>query len=139
MVTKHNSRCQLGGAVRNRCLNPVTGFCQYCGRAFCDDHGTHADQFQEVCSGELCQTKFRDVGEFRPYKQRAVHRNQLGLCGVEDCMGRPWGGCSKCEAVYCDLHIAKAVEKKRAGRRSWRQPLVVCPRCAHRLLLWSQG
>jgi hypothetical protein len=138
MVTLHSASCQLGGTIRNRCSNPVTGFCQYCGRAFCDDHGTHEDQFQEVCSREVCQAKFKDVTAFKPYKQRVLYRNRLGLCGIEDCMGRPWGGCSKCEGVFCELHVARAVEKKKAGRRSWRQPLAVCPTCQARLTLWSQ-
>jgi hypothetical protein len=136
-VVTANARCQLG-TIRSRCPNPAAGSCQYCGRHFCAEHGSFEDDHQEVCCRDVCQEKFADVRDFQPYKRRSLERNGYGVCGVEDCMDTLWGGCSKCEAVYCERHITLTLEQRRQGRRTWKQPLAVCPRCALRLKLWAK-
>lgn len=138
MVSLFRKRCQLGGVVRQRCPEEPEAQCQYCGRWFCGQHGTRYEDFQEVCGRETCQAKYADVESYKPYKRRALLRNREGLCGVEACSAALWGGCSKCEAVYCETHVALKYEQRRQGRRTWKQPVMVCPTCAARLALWAR-
>lgn len=131
------ARCEMRGKLLARCSNRATGQCQYCGRDFCDTRGVHEADFQQICVAKVCRAKFRDVDAHRIYKRTVQQRNARALCGVEGCAGKSWGGCSKCEGIFCVDHVSRHKVKRGAGRRRSDQVVNVCRRCAIRLTLWK--
>jgi hypothetical protein len=106
--------------------------CQYCAARFCPAHGTVFEDGQEVCARAICQAKFADVARFQVYRARARQRNAFGYCGVEGCLEKVMGQCSRCKANYCLGHVREVRESDlmREGRLNrW---LAACDYCRQR-------
>jgi hypothetical protein len=129
--------CELRRLVR-RCTRPAAGTCQYCGRAFCSDHGILVDDGQEICGRSRCQHKRVDLEKHLRYKAVVRQRNADGQCGVPGCQTRPGGQCSRCRAFFCDRHLADHDLWVREGRVWVRFPASMCEHCWRRRPLWSQ-
>jgi hypothetical protein len=129
--------CELKGLVR-QCRRPAAGVCQYCGRAFCADHGLLLDDGQEICSRSRCQNKRVDLERHLLYKAMARRRNAAGQCGVPGCQSRPGGQCSRCRNFFCGRHLASRDMSVREGRVWVRLPASMCDHCWRRRPLWSQ-
>src|SRR5581483_12497966 len=95
-----------------RCGDEAAGVCQYCGEAFCAAHGSVYEDGQEVCRRSRCAAKYADVARFLAYKARALQRNAFGACGEEGCLGKFFGQCSRCKAVFCVDHVRESRESK---------------------------
>jgi hypothetical protein len=108
--------CDLRRLVR-RCRRPAAGTCQYCGRAFCSDHGILVDDGQEICGRSRCQRKRIDLERHLRYKAVVRQQNADGRCWVPGCQTRPGGQCSRCRGFFCGRHLANRdlVGPRRAG------------------------
>ena len=129
--------CELRRLVR-RCTRPAAGTCQYCGRAFCGDHGILMDGGQEICGRSRCQRKRIDLERHLRYKAVVRQRNTENQCGVPGCQTRPGGQCSRCRGFFCDRHLANRDLSVREGRAWVRLPASMCEHCWRRRPLWSQ-
>lgn len=131
-------QCEVGRRWFSRCSAPAVGSCQYCGRAFCAQHGTLEDEYQEICNRPICREKQADVRDHLAYKQEAWERNQGLRCGHPDCLQRPSGQCSRCRLLFCESHLLERLETVRQGFSQITRPVSVCEHCAARLRLWSR-
>lgn len=129
--------CELRRLV-GRCARPAAGTCQYCGRAFCGDHGVLLDDGQETCSRSRCQRKRVDLERHLRYKAFVRGRNAGGQCGVPSCEMRPSGQCSRCRGFFCGRHLLDRHVSVRQGRAWVQQPASMCDHCWRRRPLWSQ-
>jgi hypothetical protein len=129
--------CELRRLVR-RCTRPAAGTCQYCGRAFCSDHGILVDDGQEICGRSRCQRKRIDLERHLRYKAVVRQRNTDNQCGVPGCQTRPGGQCSRCRGFFCGRHLANHDLWVREGRAWVRLPASMCEHCWRRSPLWSQ-
>jgi hypothetical protein len=129
--------CELRRLVR-RCTRPAAGTCQYCGRAFCSDHGILVDDGQEICGRSRCQRKRIDLEKHLRYKAVVRQRNADSQCGVPGCQTGPGGQCSRCRAFFCHRHLADHDLWVREGRVWVRFPASMCEHCWRRHPLWSQ-
>jgi len=129
--------CELKRLVR-RCTRPAAGTCQYCGRAFCSDHGVVLDDGQEICSRSRCQRKRVDLEKHLRYKAFVRHRNVERQCGVPGCQATPAGQCSRCRGFFCSRHLGNRDMWVREGRAWARLPASMCEHCWRRRPLWSQ-
>jgi len=129
--------CELKRFAR-RCARPSAGTCQYCGRAFCSDHGVILDDGQEICSRSRCQRKRIDLEKHLRYKAFVRQRNVERQCGVPACQSTPTGQCSRCRGFFCSRHLANRDMQVREGRAWARHPASMCEHCWRRRPLWSQ-
>jgi hypothetical protein len=129
--------CQIGKIFR-RCHNAEVGTCQYCGRGFCAVHQGVREDTDEVCCRELCLAKHDDLKQHLIYRVAAVERSNRGWCAAPDCENRRAGQCSKCLALYCDLHLRDREEVYREGMAILKRPVSVCDHCGARLKLWNK-
>lgn len=129
--------CELRRLV-GRCARPAVGTCQYCGRAFCGDHGILLDDGQEICGRSRCQRKRVDLERHLRYKAFVRERNAGGQCGVPGCETRPSGQCSRCRGFFCGRHLLNRHVSVRQGRTWVQHPASMCDHCWRRRPLWSQ-
>lgn len=129
--------CELKRFAR-RCAHPAAGTCQYCGRAFCSDHGLVLDDGQEICSRPRCQRKRVDLERHLRYKAFVRQRNAERQCGVPRCQAVPAGQCSRCRGFFCGRHLDNRDMQVREGRVWVRLPASMCEHCWRRRPLWSQ-
>lgn len=130
--------CELGRVFR-RCRRPAAGACQYCGRAFCPEHGQLLEGGQAICGRERCQRKRVDLEQHLAYKQAAAAANAYGRCGHPACDQRPAGQCSKCNALYCPEHLESRDDVVGRGYRAVSRRLSLCPHCWARRPLWARA
>ncbi|HLZ72932.1 MAG TPA: hypothetical protein VKV26_23760 [Dehalococcoidia bacterium] len=130
-------RCRLGGLF-SRCHEPTVGSCQYCSRAFCSVHGNLLPAREAICAREICQHKHADVETHLRFRERALQRNQFGLCGIEGCSAERWGQCSKCLALFCEDHLSNRTETVREGHARFSRPASFCAHCLLRRKLWAK-
>jgi hypothetical protein len=131
------STCRIGRFL-SRCRAPGVDYCQYCGRSFCASHGSTDTEGQAVCVRDRCRRKVADLGEHVVFRERALLRNRHGMCGIEGCIDERWGQCSKCQALFCEGHLASRVETVRQGIASISRPASFCDHCLRRRKLWSK-
>jgi hypothetical protein len=129
--------CQIKGRFR-ACGKPGIAVCQYCGRSFCEAHGTRLDDEQEICVRETCQAKKADVERFAVYKTEVVARNEQRLCGDPACALAPGGQCSKCQGLFCLDHLSEREIDQWQGGQMARVRGVLCPHCLRRRSLWER-
>jgi hypothetical protein len=122
----------------SRCGRPSIGSCQYCGLAFCDEHGSQCGETDQICVREICHRKHADLARHLVFRDRAWLRNRHGLCGIEGCQHERWGQCSKCQGLYCEQHLASRSENVRQGMVSFSRPASFCEHCLTRRKLWSR-
>lgn len=128
--------CELKRRFRV-CGARANGLCQYCGRAFCPEHGWRLDDGQEICSRSVCRRKKEDLEQHFAYKEAVGKRNQRQLCG-SDCEERPAGECSKCGGLYCYRHLEERELEQRRGSTVVRVRGSLCRHCNKRRRLWSR-
>ncbi|HZQ38885.1 MAG TPA: hypothetical protein VFD32_23375 [Dehalococcoidia bacterium] len=129
--------CRLGSFF-SRCHEPAVGSCQYCDRGFCAAHGELLPTGEEICAREVCQRKRADLETHLRFRERALQRNQFGLCGIEGCGDERWGQCSKCQALFCEGHLTSRSESVREGYARFSRPASFCNHCLQRRKLWSK-
>jgi hypothetical protein len=76
--------CRLGSFF-SRCHEAAIGSCQYCDRGFCAAHGERLPGGEEICARPICQRKRADLAAHLRFRERALQRNQFGLCGIDGC------------------------------------------------------
>jgi hypothetical protein len=126
------------GRLFSRCGAVAVATCQYCGRPFCISHGTAGDDGEQVCVREICRRKIADLVAHLAFKDRAFLRNRHQLCGMEGCREERWGQCSKCQALFCELHLFDRSETVRQGMASFSRPASFCEHCLRRRKLWQK-
>jgi hypothetical protein len=126
------------GRLFSRCRRPVGAICQYCGRGYCDQHGSLGAADEQICARERCQAKVVDLAAHLIFRERALLRNRHGLCGIEGCMEERSGQCSKCEGTYCEQHLWDGTETVREGIVRFTRPAAFCEHCRARRKLWSK-
>lgn len=131
-------RCELGRRWFSHCGAPAIGSCQYCGRAFCRQHGTLEEDYQEICNRPICREKQADVRVHQEYKERARAQNRAARCGHPECEERPTGQCSRCRLLFCEPHLRDRTETVRQGFSQITRPVSLCEHCAARQRLWSR-
>jgi hypothetical protein len=129
--------CQAGRRFR-RCRRPTSHTCQYCGRAFCPEHGAALADGQEVCLRPICRAKLDDVETHQHFRDRVRQRNFSGACGLDGCAERPLYQCSLCKGVFCPGHISDRLWTTRTRRMVDRRPVAACPHCWDRRKIWSK-
>jgi hypothetical protein len=129
--------CQLGGRF-SRCERPAAHTCQYCGRAFCELHTYHAEAHDEVCLRKRCAAKHDDLIAHMRYKQRVAERNQVGLCGIEDCGPHPGFECSLCHGHFCATHLSERMYPFTEGWVTIDRPVSICLSCWERRKIWRR-
>ena len=127
--------CQVGGRF-SRCRNTAEHLCQYCGRKFCPGHAHFAQNHDEVCAREKCAAKHDDLLAHMVYKRRVAERNQVGLCGIEECGPHPGFQCSLCQGHFCGLHLTERMYPFSEGYVSIERPVSLCQRCWDRRKIW---
>lgn len=130
-------QCEVRSWFR-ACGRPAAGSCQYCGRSFCDQHGTFEGEHQEICSRKVCREKLADVRAHDVYKAEVSQRNRLNRCGAPGCEERPAGQCSRCNLLFCESHLLDRTETVTQGRSTIRRPVSTCGHCWERRILWSR-
>jgi hypothetical protein len=110
--------------------------CQYCGRYFCTEHTYFMEGLDAVCTRESCRKKHDDLVAHVAYKARVAERNQVGLCGIEDCGPHPRLQCSLCQGYFCEQHLSERMYPFREGRVVTERPASVCKRCWDRRKIW---
>jgi hypothetical protein len=124
------------GRLFSRCLNTATYLCQYCGRHFCDEHAYYVFEHEAVCDRKRCRLKRDDMVEHLAYERRVAQRNNVGLCGIEDCGPHPGYQCSLCHGRFCDLHLRETPYTFRDGWSVSERMVSACPRCHARRKIW---
>lgn len=132
-----STTCDLKRGLR-RCPAPPTGICQYCGRSFCSAHGQRFEDGQEICGRKVCQEKRLDLEQHMEYKAAVAARNRSGFCGDVDCPRRAVAQCSKCQGVFCPLHVESRDDTSGRGFRAVTRRLSLCRHCWARRRLWSR-
>ena len=134
---KKAHKCELGGRLR-RCRRTLTGQCQYCARGFCDKHGDHFGEREEVCQSAPCQTKKADLLAYQQFKLDATARNDTNRCGIDPCETRPQTFCERCSAHYCAEHLKQHVVEVVRGCERAPEMLRLCTYCIARISVWEQ-
>lgn len=130
--------CELKNTFR-RCRNEASGLCQYCGRAFCNKHGTRYHDGQEVCHRKICQKKMVELPHHLAYKARAEQLNRQSRCGLPGCTAPQWGQCSACGYFFCRGHIHPRTQTVRIGMVVESRPVSMCYHCWDRWQrIWSR-
>ena len=129
--------CQLGGRF-SRCTLEAAQTCQYCGRAFCETHAYHVEPHDAVCARKKCRDKRDDLELHMQYRQRVGERNQVGLCGVEDCGPHPGFECSLCHGRFCGMHLSERMYPFHEGWITIERPVSICMRCWERRKIWRR-
>ena len=127
--------CQLGGRF-SHCHNVAQYVCQYCGRAFCDGHTYYVEDHEAVCSRKACVSKRDDLVRHLVYRNRVEQRNQVGLCGIEDCGPHPGFECSLCRGLFCGDHLCERMYPFRAGYATIERAVSICDACWDRRKIW---
>lgn len=129
--------CQVGGRF-SRCHNESVNSCQYCGRDFCAEHAHYVEGHEAVCSRKACRDKRDDLAVHLAYRERVTQRNNVGLCGIEDCGPHPGFQCSLCQGHFCDNHLSQRTYTFFDGWSSVQRWVSVCPRCWERRKIWAR-
>ncbi len=129
--------CQVRRRFRT-CGQSGVATCQYCGRTFCDEHGSRLADGQEICSRSTCQQKKAELERHFLYKEVVAVRNSEQLCGVASCDQRIAAQCSKCRGLFCLRHLEERELEKRRGSSVTRQMGSLCRHCDKRRRLWAR-
>ena len=70
------------------------------------------------------------------YKRRVYERNQVGLCGIEECGPHPGFQCSLCQGHFCVLHLTERMYPFKEGWVSIDRPVSICQQCWDRRKIW---
>ncbi len=128
--------CRVGRWWRP-CRGPAIGACVYCSRAFCARHGRDLPDGESVCARPRCQRKRADLQDHLRWRERALQRASARRCGIEGCPEEPEGQCSKCQAIFCALHLRDRTIVHREWAGAARRRASVCEHCWGRRGLWS--
>lgn len=129
--------CQVGSRF-SRCRNRAEHACQYCGRWFCTLHTHHLEDHDAVCARKRCSAKHDDLQIHTAYKKRVFERNQVGLCGAEECGPHPGFQCSLCQGHFCGLHLSERMYPFSEGWVSIDRPVSICQPCWDRRKIWRR-
>jgi hypothetical protein len=127
--------CESKSLLRG-CGQPSVAVCQYCGRAFCEQHGAAHDDGQEICARKRCQRKRADLEEHFAYKEAVVARNRERRCGEPNCRDMGAGECSKCSGLFCRGHLEDAQIEQGRGLQTVLLHASLCRHCRRRRKLW---
>ncbi len=129
--------CEVRRRFRT-CGRSAVATCQYCGRTFCEQHGSQLTDGQEICGRSICQQKRAELERHFLYKETVAARNRERLCGVASCGDRIGGQCSKCRGFFCLRHVEERELEERRGFTVTRRPGSLCRHCDKRRRLWSK-
>jgi hypothetical protein len=132
-----SGRCQIKGLL-TRCGAPAIGFCQYCGRYFCADHGALLEEHQEVCHRKPCVAKREDVARHLVYRAQVYQRNTTRLCGVFECKDAPASQCSRCLGYYCSRHTEMREDTPTVNGVPISRRVSLCHHCWLRRPIWQR-
>ena len=130
-------RCRYGRLFA-RCGAEPIGVCQFCGREFCAAHGRNVSVDEQICIRPICAAKEVDLAAHLVFRDRALLRNRHSLCGIEGCMDKLSGQCSKCHGTFCDLHLSEGIETVREGIARYTRNASFCEHCRQRRKLWAK-
>jgi len=125
------------GFLRGSCGLEATGQCVYCGEPFCDDHGTHGEDYLEVCNRPKCRAKFDDVQTHQEWIRRVRAANSVSICAIEGCQTRMQHGCGRCRLIFCNDHLKAMQIVERRHVPPQKVTVVLCAHCASRRKLWD--
>ena len=129
--------CSHGKRVfRSSCGRETQGQCVYCGRRFCNAHGTFGDEFLEVCDRAKCRAKFDDVKAHRAWIEKVRVSNRLSNCAIEDCQMKMQHECGRCRLIFCDGHL-KTMDIIEHRPLPQKVPIILCLHCRARRKLWD--
>lgn len=136
ILTADATCAHKNGLFRGVCNATATGQCVYCGANFCDQHGTHGEDYYEICSRERCRAKFEDLQAHRVWVQRQYQDNVAGYCALERCQDAPEVGCQRCMLRFCPAHVKAASVTQRQLDQST-EIMMLCLHCVARLRIWE--
>lgn len=137
----HAAACEVKEGFMSRfsrCKEKPIGMCNYCGRAFCAEHGEVQTDGQEICFRKNCLAKRDDLVAHLQYRALVAKENEAGLCGVPACTEKPDGQCGRCRAYFCMRHIDTREESLMQGRAQVRQMATLCYHCWERRPIWTR-
>ena len=120
------------------CGAEAIGFCQYCGRHFCAEHGVLLEEHQEVCARKPCVAKREDVARHLVYCQFVRERNDTRRCGLAECEGEVATQCSRCRGYFCASHTDVRDETVAEGGRPVSRRRSLCTHCWLRRPIWQR-
>jgi len=131
-----STTCEVSQRFR-RCGRPGVAVCQYCGRSFCEQHGSRLDDGQEICRSPRCERKRVDVERHFAYRDAVAARNEARSCGEPACNRPPEGQCGKCQGLFCAGHLRPREIEEHRAHGSALVRASVCRHCDKRRALWS--
>lgn len=136
-----DARCSFrsgGFIIRRSCGNAATGQCVYCAEHFCGEHGTHGEDYYEVCRRRKCRAKWEDLAAHKEWVARHYHDNLAGYCAADECEEALEIPCERCQLRFCLPHVRPTTVKEveLMGGESIRS-LMLCPHCEARRKLWD--
>ena len=132
------TKCEMRRRLFGRCGRSGVGICQYCGRSFCQEHGSRLEDGQEICARDICRRKHEELKEHFAYKEDVSGRNAGGACGHDGCENRPTGQCSKCGGLFCLGHLEEQEVEQGRGLTTRVVRASLCPHCRRRRALWTR-
>jgi hypothetical protein len=119
-----------------RCGRVPAGRCQYCGRIFCERHGVHYEDEQEICTRGVCIAKRDDLARHLVYKSSVLQRNAGRICGVESCESEHSVQCLRCRGYFCRDHAYFQEETVFDNGTRMRRRAILCRHCHARRPIW---
>jgi len=136
-----DARCSFKSGTfvfKRGCGEPATALCVYCNEPFCDAHGTHGEEYYEICARDRCQAKYRDLGDHADWVRKHHHDNLAGYCAADECEEALDIPCERCGLRFCQPHVrsmsVRVVEL--LGGETMRTQLL-CPHCVARRKIWD--
>lgn len=126
-----------GGLFRRACGRESISECVYCGRPFCDAHGTLGPEHADVCARRTCRAKQADLAAHLEWRERVRPANAVSVCAQQGCSERMIHECSQCRLMFCAEHVKEKNVLSRRTDPPTRVLAVVCGHCATRRKVWG--
>jgi hypothetical protein len=130
--------CALKKSMFSVCARDSVATCQYCGRAFCLDHGVVQHDGQEICTRKECVAKRDDLLRHLAYKTVVGSRNDALTCGINDCGEELAAQCVRCQGFFCGFHVHGRDEPVLENRVKVVRTASLCEHCWARRGIWTK-
>ena len=138
MKRSHDSCNWRRNIFRKVCRSSSVGQCVYCNALFCEEHGVIESNYLEVCNKRGCLAKKEDVEMHLQWKLRVKVANEEQICAIENCDSVMEIQCSRCQYLFCKLHLKIADIIEFGMGNSQKIAAVLCDHCFARRIIWDQ-
>jgi hypothetical protein len=134
--------CEVKVSVFGRCGANRFAVCQYCGRPFCERHGTVFNDEQglrqEVCTRKECVAKREDLARHLIYRASVLTRNETESCGIVDCSVELAAQCVRCKGYFCESHARRREDSLIENQVKIHRMANLCHHCTDRRAIWTR-